>query len=116
MTYQEIVQLIHKDEHFVNEMCERFGEQAELQIISALNNEEIEDSLIEAIQEILESGGSQELSGGGIYSDPYAMCQYGNHEIYWVTCDYEMIDGYFDNVTEAENSYYELLEGDEEDE
>ncbi|MGB1730377.1 MAG: hypothetical protein ACPHF2_10280 [Crocinitomicaceae bacterium] len=115
MNYQEIVQLIHKDEHFVNEMCERFGEQAELQIISALNNEEIEDSLIEAIQEILESGGTQELSGGGIYSDPYAMYQYGNHEIYWVTCDYEIIEGYFDNVTEAENSYYELLEGDEED-
>ena len=113
MTYQQIVQLIHKDAHFLEEMKERFGKQTESLIKTALKNEETEDPLIEAINEILKSGGEQELSGGGIYSDPYAMCQYGNHEIYWVTCDYEIVEGYFDDVTEAENAYYELLEGDE---
>ncbi|MDB4682631.1 hypothetical protein OAE89_01035 [Crocinitomicaceae bacterium] len=116
MTYQEIVQLIHKDEHFKEEMKDRFGKQAESHIQTALINEETEDPLIEAINEILESGGEQELSGGGIYSDPYAMCKYGNHEIYWVTCDYNIIQGYFNNVTEAENAYYELLEEDEDEE
>ena len=56
MTYQEIVQLIHKDEHFKEEMKDRFGEQAESHIQIALINEETEYPLIEAINEILESG------------------------------------------------------------
>jgi len=36
MTYQEIVQLIHKDEHFKEEMKDRFGKQAESHIQTAL--------------------------------------------------------------------------------
>ena len=94
-------------------MDDRFDLKAQDLRNKMMEAEELSDDQERWILDCLESGGEEELSGDGIYSDPYAMYQYSNQEIYWVTCDYEIIEGYFDNITDAENAYYKLLEEDD---
>jgi len=111
MDYKTILQKIQNDTHFIQWMEDRFDKKASHLCNKMIESNELSNEQEVLIRECLEAGGEKKLSGDGIYSDPYALFQYSNQEIYWVTCDYEIIEGYYNNITDAENTYYELLEG-----